>query len=653
MKDVIHSVVGALHKALDCKVSYLLQKGESEIKLLSYFGDTTSDVFSPFNCELFAVNGKSLPEKDTLFKTKSIKQFFLKEKIKDLFIDKISSPGNNKNGYYLILFSNKEKWFNVSRKKIVEPFSVLLSDILSRSNEEANYEITGTKKIEANLKAAYNNFTSVLYSAYVNESRLLFINDNVANILGYKAEEITDNRYSIFRKIASKDFSKFRKFIRELQKGLSSTVEYKFFDKYGEKHYLHNTGFPIFHNGKIIKIDGVITDITKEKKLEEELKKYEEKFRLLVETANDLIFTLNNYGYFVSVNNYGALALGYKPEEMTDRHFLEFVNENNKADVAIAFQNILKSDHVTAFEVVFIDKYGKDIVFEVQGRPTISNDEISGLLGIGRDITQRRKDEEKLKDLNSKLIEANRLISIERDRAKQQVSVLEEVNKLKSEFISNISHELRTPLASIVGFSETIASDPEMPKEMIMEFNNFIFSEGKRLAKLINDLLDFAKIEGGRIEIYKSNFDAAKLLHEIINNLYHSAMTKGITLTAEIPDTEVILYADKERITQVYQNLINNAIKFTDKGGRVTVIAQCFVKEFEVIVSDTGIGIPEKDLPNIFQKFYKVTRPGTQIPGIGLGLGLVKQIVDSHKGMITLQSKVNEGTTFIVKLPLK
>ncbi|MGE5680539.1 MAG: ATP-binding protein [Bacillota bacterium] len=386
-------------------------------------------------------------------------------------------------------------------------------------------------------------------------------------------------------------------------------------------------------------------------KMRDDLAHSEEKFQLLIETANDLIFNLDYYGYFLTVNNYGALALGYKPGEMTGRHFLEFVDDENKTEIAMAFQQILMSDKVISFEVAFRDKFGKKIVFEIQGRPTKVKDAISGLLGIGRDITQRRIDEEKLRELNSKLIEANRLVSIERDRARQQVSVLEELNRLKNEFISNISHELRTPLASIVGFSETIISDPEMPKEMVLEFSSIIMNEGKRLAKLINDVLDFAKMEAGEVAVFKAEFDVVQLLNEIIQSFGETASEKGITITADIPVVNISLNADRERIGQVYQHLISNAIKFTNPGGRITIIAENFTKEFEVIVSDTGMGIPEKDLPNIFQKFYKASRPGTQIPGIGIGLGLVKQIVDLHKGLITVQSELNKGTTFIVKLP--
>lgn len=380
-------------------------------------------------------------------------------------------------------------------------------------------------------------------------------------------------------------------------------------------------------------------------------KNSEEWLNILIETAEDFIFSLDGSGSFLTVNNYGAMCLDYKPEEMKGRHFLEFTDDEDKVRIAKAFQEVLKSSKVATFEVVFLSKFGRKILFEINGRSIIKDGVVTGMLGIGRNITSRRADDAKMKELNSKLVEANRLISIERDRAKQKISVLEELNRLRNEFVSNISHELRTPLASIIGFSETIFSDPTMPEETRNEFIEIILQEGKRLAKLINDILDLSKIEGGKIELKKSNNDVIKILNEVIEIHKKSAELKNITFTCEIPNDEIMLYCDKERIHQVFANVINNAIKFTGEKGRVKIIAQNFYKEIEVIVSDTGVGIPAKDIPYIFDKFYRVERPGTEIAGAGLGLVFVKQIVDSHNGLVTVHSEVNKGTTFVIKLP--
>ncbi len=572
----------------------------------------------------------------------------LENKIEDLFklnktkILSEENSGGKFSNFNLNFYSKNGTnfWFKFVKIPVGnnEKFIFLVEDISKR------------RSIEEDIKLKTGNLNSSYFSYSKNSRNDFHIDENFLRPFGFENSFFEDHE-EILQKVNQKDLYKVKFLIDELRQNKPGSAEFQFYDNFGKLRHLQISAVPFF-DGNIYNVFGLISDVTKEKELLAKLKIYDEKFRLLIETANDLIFNLDNYGYFVSVNNYGALSLGYKPEEMCGKHFLEFIDESAKSDVALAFQKILKSDKIVSFEVTFVDRFGKNIVFEVQGRPIKNDDEITGLLGIGRDVTQRRQDEDKLRDLNSKLVEANRIISIERDRAKQQISVLEEVNKLKSDFISNISHELRTPLASIVGFSETIISDPDMPKEMITEFNNIILSEGKKLAKIINDLLDFAKYEAGKVDIFKSQFDVIKLLKDLIENSQRAALEKGVTLTANIFENSVIINGDKEKIEQVYQSLISNAIKFTNRGGRITVIAQCLTKEFEVIVSDTGIGIPQKDLANVFQKLYKVVRPGTQIPGIGLGLGLSKQIIDLHKGLITVQSEVNKGSTFVVKLPL-
>src|ERR1035437_7569827 len=276
---------------------------------------------------------------------------------------------------------------------------------------------------------------------------------------------------------------------------------------------------------------------------------------------------------------------------------------------------------------------------------------MSEIVLVGKNTTQLRELTDEMENLRMKLIEANRIISIERQRANQRKSFLEELNKMKSDFVTNRSHELRTPLASIIGFSETIDSDPDMPDAMKTEFNSTILNEGKRLARLINDVLDISKLEGDAIDIVKSRFNVILILNEVIESQIKNAQAKNITLSRELPEEEVLIDADKERISQTIGRLLNNAVKFTNEKGRIKVIAKNLFNEFEIIISDTGIGIPEADLPYIFQKFYRVSRPGTEIPGTGLGLAFVKQIIYLHKGFITVQSEVGKGTTFAIKLP--
>ena len=376
----------------------------------------------------------------------------------------------------------------------------------------------------------------------------------------------------------------------------------------------------------------------------------EENFNKLLSISDDLIFILDKDGCFIEINESGAMLLDYKEGEILGKHFLEFIPPENSVEVATAIDMMLNSKKVASFKTDLKSKLDRQISFVITGRTILKDDVVIGLFGIGKDETKINKLRDELKKLKPKLIEAQRLISVERARVWQQYSLVEELERLKSEFVSNISHEFRTPLASIVGFSETIVSDPNLPDEMKAEFNRVIFNEGKRLAKMINDILDVSSIEGGKITLNKSNFDIVQMLEEIVDNNRESAKKKKISFEFDRTKQEVIIEADREKLARTFDALINNAIKFTNEDGRVKVTFNNLFKDIEVVISDTGIGIPEKDLPYMFQKFYRVSRPGTEIPGTGVGLVFVKQIIDLHKGLISIQSELGNGTSFIVKL---
>ena len=376
-----------------------------------------------------------------------------------------------------------------------------------------------------------------------------------------------------------------------------------------------------------------------------------EQFEFLTSTITDFVFTLDSKGIFTSANQSGLKALGYTMQNIIGQHFLDFIDEEAKTDVAMAFQKVLTSKKTIQFSVSFINKYRNKVLFEISAKPILENNEIVGMFGFAKNNTQQNKSLTRIEELESKLTESQRILSIERDRAKQQISVLEELNRLKNDFISNVSHELRTPLASIVGFSETIASDKAMPSETVHEFIDIILGEGKRLAKLVNDILDFSKLESGEDVLNKEDFDIWLTIDELKKSYESAADEKQISLNFTVPESEVIINADKERIEKSLNHIMSNAVKFTPANGRVTLMVQEFLKEIEIIISDTGIGIPKDALPNIFQKFYKVNRPGAQTPGAGFGLITAKKIIDAHKGLIQIKSELDKGTTVLIRLP--
>jgi len=378
---------------------------------------------------------------------------------------------------------------------------------------------------------------------------------------------------------------------------------------------------------------------------------WKKKFDTLLNTSPDLIFVLDHSGKIININEASKSYLDFSPTEMKDRKILDFIIREDISELNSSFNRVLADRKTVKFNANFLTKYGQTFPIELSCTSITENGKIIGLLVVGKDLSDKFRYETELQKLKPKLIELNRLLNIERSRTIRQKSVIEELNRLKYEFISGISHEFRTTLASIIGFAETIASDPEVTESMKKEFIKVILSEGKRLAKLINYFLDASNNDSNVVIMSKTNVDLIKLTQEVIAGNIELASSKNIDLNFEHPQEEINIEADKESLFQVINALVNNAIRYTDELGRVKLIINNYNSEVEIIVSDTGIGIPDEDQPYIFQRFFKVSRGMSDIPSVGVGLVFVKQIIDLHKGLISVQSESGSGTTFLVKLP--
>jgi len=233
--------------------------------------------------------------------------------------------------------------------------------------------------------------------------------------------------------------------------------------------------------------------------------------------------------------------------------------------------------------------------------------------------------------------------------AVRDVSVSKELEKLKSEFVANVSHELKTPLTAIKGYSELLLTS-SINEEKAKNFIKIINQEADRLTKLINDLLDISKLEAGRIEIRKEVVDIRKIIRNRVS--FFKGQTNIHTFVLSLPDFPVLIPGDQDRLTQVFHNLIDNAVKYSPKGGEISINLQDKVKMIIVDVSDQGEGISPEYLPYIFDRFYRADSSLTKKKsGTGLGLSIVKSIVDAHKGKINVTSKVGEGTTFTLEFP--
>ncbi|WP_150267150.1 two-component system histidine kinase PnpS [Paenibacillus tepidiphilus] len=239
----------------------------------------------------------------------------------------------------------------------------------------------------------------------------------------------------------------------------------------------------------------------------------------------------------------------------------------------------------------------------------------------------------------------------------QEVTEIRRLEKMRSEFVANVSHELKTPVAAVKGFAETLLGGGVTDEKTARSFLQIIYDENERLNRLIGDILDLSKIESKRVQLDCSPVHLIDFMKSVLETLSKVAEKKNISISIDVPD-ELFIEADEDKLRQILINLLSNAINYTHEGGNVRVSAKTSQKAdgTETVifnVSDTGIGIPRKDLPRIFERFYRVDKARSRgSGGTGLGLSIVKHLVDMHHGSITVESDLGLGSSFIIELPV-
>ena len=231
----------------------------------------------------------------------------------------------------------------------------------------------------------------------------------------------------------------------------------------------------------------------------------------------------------------------------------------------------------------------------------------------------------------------------------------EQANQAKGDFLANMSHEIRTPMNAILGMNEMVMREEISPKAA--QYSRDIYSAGQTLLAIINDILDFSKIESGKMEIVPVTYELSSLLNDVLNMVTKKVRDKGLKLVSDVsPDIPHQLYGDEIRIRQIILNLVNNAVKYTDKG-TVTIKVECNKQDektidLQIAVIDTGIGIREEDLNKLFNSFQRVDMSANRkIEGTGLGLAITKQLAEQMNGFVRVESTYGQGSTFSVSLP--
>ena len=374
----------------------------------------------------------------------------------------------------------------------------------------------------------------------------------------------------------------------------------------------------------------------------------------IVNSSDDAIVGKDLNG-IVSSWNYGAeKVFGYAAEEMIGQSITRLIPADRQGEEVHVLSRIRRGESVEHFETVRVAKDGRQIDISLTVSPIRdASGRVTGASKVARDITERKRAEREILQLNAQLenrvLKRTAELAVAKDRA-------EAADRLKSEFLAHMSHELRTPLNGIIGFSEFLIDGkpgPLNPKQL--EYMSDVLTSGRDLLALINDVLDLAKVEAGKMELHPEVFSFRGAVTEICSIIGAMANEKEVVIERELDVQPDEVWLDKQKFKQVLYNLLSNAVKFTHNNGRVSITATMEERSrLRLQVCDTGVGIKAEDLPKMFLEFRQLDSGLTRRhQGTGLGLALTKKIVEFQDGTISVESTPGKGSTFTVILPLK
>ena len=529
------------------------------------------------------------------------------------------------------------------------------------NNEIRNYK---RRQIEEKLRNSEAKLLTILdnVDAYIylkdTKGLYLFANKPVRELWQVKIEDIIGFGDENFFDVQTARIIK-ENDLNVLEYGeVLKTEELNTIPKTGKTFCYQSTKLPLRReDGSIYALCGISVDITERKQIENILRTEKDRIQTYLDTIETLIVALDVKGNISLINRKGCQILGYEKEELLGKFWFEMClpEPENMEIVYPIFLKIISGDmeRVEYFENKIINRTGE--CRDIAWHNALLHDEkgnIIGLLSSGDDITERKKNEEELRQYREhleKLVEDRTLALF---LAKESA---ETANVAKSTFIATMSHELRTPLNAILGFSELMRHDTEL-NETQKNTLDIINRSGEHLLNMINDVLEISKIEAGKLELSVQTCDFIQLLQDIADMFRLRALSNQLHFNLQIAaDIPRYIAIDCGKLRQVLINLLGNAIKFTERGSITLYVENKSLSNGTVLVIkviDTGIGISPEQQQQLFKPFVQLSRKNVEVEGTGLGLTISKALIELLGGTINVESASGLGSTFKIELPV-